>query len=42
MAHAVYSRDLGRNRSWRKATVRSLTQALLKYERSKTTWAKAR
>ncbi len=42
MAHAVHSRDLGRNRSWRKATVQSLSQALLKYERINTTRAKAR
>jgi len=42
MAHAVYTRDLGRNRSWRKATVRSLAQALLRRERIKTTQAKAK
>ena len=42
MAHAVYSRDLGRNSSWRKATVRSLAQALLTRERICTTHAKAK
>ncbi len=42
MAHAVYTRHLGRSRSWRKATVRSLTQALLKKERIQTTLAKAK
>lgn len=42
MPHSVYSRDLGRNRPWRKATARSLAQALLKRERIKTTLAKAK
>lgn len=42
MAHAVHSRDLGRNSSWRKATVRSLAQALLTQERIRTTRAKAK
>jgi large subunit ribosomal protein L17 len=42
MPHSVHSRDLGRNRPWRKATVRSLAQALLKRERMKTTLAKAK
>lgn len=42
MAHAVYTRDLGRNRSWRKATVRSLAQALLTREQIQTTLAKAK
>ncbi len=42
MAHAVYTRDLGRSRSFREATVRSLAQALLKYERIETTLAKAK
>ncbi len=42
MVHAVYTRNLGRSRSWRKATVRSLAQALLKYERIETTLAKAK
>jgi len=42
MAHAVHTRDLGRNKSWRKATARSLAQALLKRERIQTTWAKAK
>ena len=42
MPHAAHTRDLGRNRSWRKATARSLAQALLKRERIKTTWAKAK
>ena len=42
MGHAVYTRDLGRNRSWRKATVRSLAQALLTHEQIRTTLAKAK
>ena len=42
MAHAVLARNFGRNRSWRKATMRSLAQALLKRERMQTTWAKAK
>ena len=42
MVHALYTRNLGRNSSWRKATVRSLAQALLKYERIETTLAKAK
>ncbi len=42
MPHAAYTRDLGRNRPWRKATARSLAQALLKRERIKTTLAKAK
>ena len=42
MRHSVHSQTLGRNRSWRKATARSLAQALLKRERIKTTWAKAK
>lgn len=42
MGHAVYTRDLGRNRSWRKATVRSLAQALLIREQIQTTLAKAK
>ena len=42
MRHAVHSQTLGRNRSWRKATARSLAQALLKRERIKTTLAKAK
>ena len=42
MAHAVHTRDLGRNKSWRQATVRSLAQALLKRERIQTTRAKAK
>lgn len=42
MAHAVYTRNLGRNQSWRKATVRSLAQALLAREQIKTTWPKAK
>ena len=42
MPHAVYTRDLGRNKSWRKATVRSLAQALIKRERIQTTRAKAK
>lgn len=40
--HAVVTRNLGRSRSWRKATVRSLTQALIKYERIETTLARAK
>lgn len=42
MAHAVTTRDLGRNQSWRKATVRSLAQALLTREQIQTTWPKAK
>lgn len=42
MAHADRRRDFGRNKSWRKATVRSLAQALLKRERIQTTRAKAK
>ena len=42
MPHAVYTRHLGRSRSWRKATVRSLTSALFKYERIQTTLARAK
>ena len=42
MVHAMYTRNLGRNSSWRKATVRSLAQALIKYERIETTLAKAK
>ena len=42
MGHAVHTRDLGRNRSWRKATVRSLAQALLTREQIRTTWPKAK
>lgn len=42
MAHAVHSRNFGRNSSWRKATVRSLAQALLTRERIRTTHVKAK
>ena len=42
MPHSVHTRDFGRNKSWRKATARSLAQALLKRERIKTTWSKAK
>ncbi|MBI3312291.1 MAG: 50S ribosomal protein L17 [Candidatus Omnitrophica bacterium] len=42
MAHAVHTRNLGRNQSWRKATVRSLAQALLTREQIQTTLAKAK
>ncbi len=42
MAHAVRTRNFGRNKSWRKATVRSLAQALINRERIETTWAKAK
>ena len=42
MPHSVHTKDFGRNKSWRKATVRSLAQALLKRERIKTTWSKAK
>jgi len=42
MVHALYTRNLGRNQSWRKATVRSLAQALIKHERIQTTLAKAK
>ena len=42
MAHAVYTRNLGRSRSWHKATVQSLAQALVRHERIETTLAKAK
>ncbi len=42
MPHAVHTRDLGRNRSWRKATVRLLARAVLLGEKIKTTHARAR
>ena len=42
MPHAVYTRDLSRFSSLRKATVRSLAQALLRYERIETTLARAK
>ncbi len=42
MPHSVYTRNLGRPRSWRKATVRSLAQALLAHERITTTLARAK
>ncbi|MBI3614918.1 MAG: 50S ribosomal protein L17 [Candidatus Omnitrophica bacterium] len=42
MPHSVYTRNLGRSRSWRKATVRSLTSALLKHEQIETTLARAK
>ncbi|MBI3323084.1 MAG: 50S ribosomal protein L17 [Candidatus Omnitrophica bacterium] len=42
MAHAVQTRHFGRNTPWRKATVRSLAQALLRRERILTTRAKAK
>jgi large subunit ribosomal protein L17 len=42
MAHSVRTRRLGRSRSWRKATVRSLAQALIRWERIQTTRAKAK
>ena len=42
MPHAVATRRLGRSKSWRKATVRSLAQAVLKEERIRTTRAKAK
>ena len=42
MRHAVRSRHFGRNKGWRKATVRSLAQAVVKYERIETTLAKAK
>lgn len=42
MPHSVYTRNLGRSRSWRKATVRSLTQSLLEHERIETTLARAK
>lgn len=42
MRHAVHTRNLSRSRSWRKATVRSLAQALLRYEKIETTLAKAK
>ena len=42
MPHSVYTRNLGRSRSWRKATVQSLTQSLLQHERVMTTLARAK
>ena len=42
MPHSVYTRDLGRFSSLRKATVQSLTQALLRHERIETTLARAK
>ena len=42
MSHAVLTRNFGRNSSWRKATVRSLAQALLRNEQIRTTHAKAK
>ncbi len=42
MPHAVQTRHFGRNTPWRKATVRSLAQALLRRERILTTRAKAK
>lgn len=42
MPHSVQTKSFGRNKSWRKATVRSLAQALVKQERIETTWTKAK
>ena len=42
MPHAVYTRNLSRSRSLRKATVRSLAQALITHERIETTVARAK
>lgn len=42
MRHAVRSRRLGRSRSERAALVRSLAQALFRYERIQTTYPKAK
>ena len=42
MPHAVYTRHLGRSGAWRKATVRSLAQALLIHDRIETTLARAK
>ena len=42
MPHAARTRDLGRNRSWRKATVLSLAQALIRSERIRTTLSRAK
>lgn len=42
MAHAVHASNFGRNTPWRKATVRSLAQALLTREKIRTTHAKAK
>jgi len=42
MPHSVYTRNLGRFSSWRKATVRSLTSALFKHEKIQTTLARAK
>ena len=42
MAHADRRRNFGRNKTWRKATVRDLAQALIKREQIQTTRAKAK
>ncbi len=42
MSHGVVTRNFGRNSQWRKATVRSLAQALLINEQIRTTHAKAK
>ena len=42
MPHDVYTRNLSRSRSQRKALVRSLAQALIKHERIQTTLARAK
>jgi large subunit ribosomal protein L17 len=42
MSQGVVTRNFGRNSQWRKATVRSLAQALLTNERIRTTHAKAK
>lgn len=42
MPHSVTTRNLGRSQSWRRSTVQSLTQSLLKHERVTTTWARAK
>lgn len=42
MPHAVVTRKFGREQSFRKATVRSLAQALLRYERITTTLPRAK
>ena len=42
MSHGVYTRNLSRSRSLRKATVQSLTQSLLRHEQIETTLARAK
>ena len=42
MPHSTYTRHLGRNKGWRKATVRSLAESLLQHERITTTLSRAK